>query len=203
MKLGGMVTGTLLRVPKGARKWIAGGVLYFAIALGMLGLLLIGGFMESTEEKCTGHLWTKRCVEVEIPLDERLPFLFASITLVAVALFGLYVAFQLIANQSHLKKYQAILTGLETMPVSQIADITRSKPSKVRAEIQRLIDTEEISDFYIDYAADQVVSRKYVPKTSHKTVAKCTGCGATNEVIVGITKQCNYCGQPLLLGAPE
>lgn len=198
-----MVSGVLLRIPKKARKWIAGGVLYFSVAFGMLGLGLVFGFTESTEEKCTGHLWTKKCVDVEIPMGERLPYLIASIALVGLALFGFYVAFQLIATQGHLKKYQAILTGVETMTVGQIADITHSSPSKVRNEIQRLIDTEEISDFYIDYSADQVVSRKYIPKTSHKTVTKCSGCGATNEVIVGITKHCGYCGQPLMLGTPE
>jgi len=195
-----MLSSALLRIPKGARKWLAGGILYFAVSIGALGLLSIGGFMESTEEKCNGHLWAKECVQVGIPLSERLPYLFASLGLVTMALFGVYVAFQLIATQGHLKKYQAILTGVEVMKIAQIADITHRSPTKVRTEIQRLIDSEEISDFYIDYSADQVVSRKYIPKTSHKTVVKCSECGGNNEVIVGITKHCSFCGQPLLLG---
>ena len=57
-----------------------------------------------------------------------------------------------------------------------------------------------IGDFYIDYSSDQVVSKKYVPKTSHKTVVKCSECGGNNDLIVGITKHCSFCGQPLLLG---
>lgn len=65
---------------------------------------------------------------------------------------------------------------------------------------QSLIDSDAISDFYIDYTADNVVSRKYLPKTSHKTVVKCSECGGNNEVIVGITRHCSFCGQPLLLG---
>ena len=51
-----------------------------------------------------------------------------------------------------------------------------------------MIDSGMINDFYIDYQREQVVSRKYIPKMSHKTVVKCSGCGGNNEVIVGITQ---------------
>ena len=53
--------------------------------------------------------------------------------LAALAAVG---ALLLTLTQSHLKKYQAILTGVETMRVQQIADITDSSPSRVRREIQ-------------------------------------------------------------------
>lgn len=195
-----MISSALVRIPAGLRKVLAGGLLYVAVMAALFGLLSLMVYTESTEEKCKGHLWSKKCVDVEIPLSERLPDLFTAIGLFVLVLFCLFVAFQLIATQGHLKKYQAILTGVEVMKISQIAGITHGSPSKVRNEIQRLIDSEEISDFYIDYGSDQVVSRKYIPRTSHKTVVKCSECGGNNEVIVGITKHCSFCGQPLLLG---
>lgn len=194
------MSSALLRIPAGVRKPIAGGLLYVALMAALFGFLELMTFTESTEEKCKGHLWSKKCVDVGIPLGERLPDLFIAIGLFAVALLCVFAAFQLISTQGHLKKYQAILTGVEVMKIGQIADITHGSPSKVRNEIQRLIDSEEISDFYIDYSADQVVSKKYIPKTSHKTVVKCSECGGNNEVIVGITKHCSFCGQPLRLG---
>lgn len=66
-----------------------------------------------------------------------------------------------------------------------------------------MINSEMISDFYIDYGADRVFSRKYIPKTSHKTVVKCSECGGNNEMIVGITKPCSFCGQPLMFGTTQ
>ena len=68
-------------------------------------------------------------------------------------------------------------------------------------DLQSMIKSEMITDFYIDYGADQVVSTKFVPKTSHKTVVKCSECGGNNELIVGITRSCEFCGQPLLMGS--
>ena len=51
----------------------------------------------------------------------------------------------------------------------------------MRNEIQTLIDSDVINDFYIDYQREEVVSKKYIPKTSHKTVVTCRACGANND----------------------
>jgi hypothetical protein len=58
-----------------------------------------------------------------------------------------------------------------------------------------------LEDYYVDFLTERVVSKKYTPKTSHKTVVSCTGCGDRNEVIVGIPRPCSSCGQPLVLGS--
>lgn len=162
-------------------------------------LTSVGWFIK-TREDCTGHLIFKKCKETEIPLDERLPFLFFAVGLAVVALMCLFVALRLTTMQGHLKRYLAILTGVESMSIQQISGITSAHPSKVRDEIQSMIDSEMINDFYIDYNSDQVVSKRYIPQKSRKTVVKCSECGGNNELIVGITKPCGFCGQPLLLG---
>src|SRR5690606_38351993 len=100
------------------------------------------------------------------------------------------VALLLTTMQGHLKRYLSILTGVESISVQKIASITNSNPAKVRREIQSMIDSDMIDDFHIDYGADQVVSKKHVPKTSRKTVVTCRACGANNELIVGITRPC-------------
>lgn len=87
-----------------------------------------------------------------------------------------------------------ILKGVEHMPIQQIASITNSSPSVAFRDIQIMIE-----NLYIDYQAARVVSKKYTPEQSYKTVAKCPSCGANTEVIVGIKKACAYCGQPLVL----
>tara|TARA_Y100000815_G_scaffold99873_2_gene88516 strand:- start:3182 stop:3775 length:594 start_codon:yes stop_codon:yes gene_type:complete len=189
------------RIPADARKSIAGGLVFAAVFAVLFGFLDLMIFTESTEEKCEGHLWNKECTDVAIPLGERIPHLFIAIGLFALAALAVVCALLLTLTQSHLKKYQAILTGVESMPVQQIADITHMRVSRVRNEIQTLIDSDEISDFYIDYQRDQVVSKKYVPKSSHKTVVTCRLCGAHNELIVGITRSCAACGEPLILEA--
>jgi hypothetical protein len=189
------------RIPADARKKIAIGLLFVAFYAALFGFLNVMTFTESSEEKCEGHLWNKECHDVAIPLSERLPDLIIAIGLFALAAMAVAGALVLTLTQTHLKKYQAILTGVESMPVQRIADITHLRPSRVRNEIQRLIDSDEINDFYIDYQADQVVSKKYVPKSSHKTVVTCRLCGAHNELIVGITRSCAACGEPLILKA--
>ncbi len=190
----------LSRIPVQHQQPIASGLLLAAIATSLFGSLMAMGFTETTKEECTGHLFLKKCVEAQIPLSVRITYLLAAIALFAVALTCVAATLKLMTMQGHLKRYEAILTGVESLSVPRIAEITNSRPTKVRTEIQGLIDSGLISDFYIDYSADQVHSRKYVPKTSHKTVVKCSECGGNNEMIVGITKHCSFCGQPLLLG---
>lgn len=192
----------LSRIPIHSRKGVASGLLSVAgiATLFGFGIFMMGSV--STEEKCTGHLWAKKCTEIAIPLSERLPFLLIGVGLGVVVLGCLLAALYLSSTQGHLKSYQAILTGVESMSIQKIASVTNSSPSKVRREIQAMIDSDMIDDFYIDYGADQVVSRKYIPKTSYKTVVTCRACGANNELIVGITRPCAACGEPLVLNTP-
>lgn len=90
-----------------------------------------------------------------------------------------------------------MLKGVKEMAIQQIAAITNSNPSIVFRDIQAMIDLGTVEDLYIDYKAAHVVSRKYITERSYKTVVKCTSCGSSAEVIVGITRTCGYCGQPL------
>jgi hypothetical protein len=172
--------------------------------LGVAGLSLIFGVIfigiYSVTTKTTGMLWWKKTTE--IPLSERRPYLILAICLFAVAILCAVAAIRLFSMQGTLKKYLAILTGVESMKVQQIADITNSSTSKVYRDIQAMIDCEMVRDFYIDHSAGQVVSKKYIPKRSYKTVVTCPGCGDNNELIVGITRHCSSCGQPLVLKAP-
>ena len=68
-----------------------------------------------------GICGNKECTDVAIPLGERVPHLFIAIALFAFAALSAVGALLLTLTQSHLKKYQAILTGVESMPVQQIA----------------------------------------------------------------------------------
>lgn len=187
----------LTRVPVDSQKSIAGWLVGAAVLISLFGLLFFIGFTEKTKDE--GHLWWKKTEE--IPLSDRLPYLFGALGLLAVAGLFIAVALVLITSHGRLKKYPPILTGVESIKLQQIATITGSSPSRVCQDIQTLIDAGIVSDFYIDYGAEQVVSRKYIPERSHKTVVTCSGCGGNNEVIVGITRTCGFCGEPLILRA--
>ena len=171
----------------------------------LFGLLLILAFTETTntDTKTSGHLWWKEttATTTEVPITQRLVYLLLGIGLLMFAAVCILAAIRLFTLRGHLNRYLAILTGVESMTIQQIADITRTSSPTVRREIQSMIDSETITEFFIDYQADQVVSRKYTPKTSHKTVVTCLGCGGRNELIVGITRCCDFCGEPLLLNA--
>lgn len=190
----------LSRIPVGSQKPIAVGLLRLSAVAAFFGCLTSVGWFIKTREDCTGVLMFKKCKDTAIPLDERLPFLFFAVGLAVVALVCLFVALRLTTMQGNLNRYRAILTGVESISIERISAITNARASKVRIEIQSMIDSEMIRDFYIDYNSDQVVSKRYVPRKSRKTVVKCSECGGNNELIVGITKPCNFCGQPLLLG---
>lgn len=168
-----------------------------AFLLLMFGLLLFMGYSNTTEQ--SGMLWWQSTNEV--PLDERIPYLQGAIVcwVFAAVLGGVTLSVTLRGTTSRLKRYGPILKGVESMPVQQIAGIVNVKPARVYKDLQRMIDSGDLADVYIDYQAGQVVNKKYTPDRSHKTVATCPSCGARSEVIIGVTRSCSYCAQPLPL----
>lgn len=172
------------------------GLLLGIIGFAMTGLGIAGG---ESVEACTGRLWWRECEESfnQWSLGTRAFLVVGGIGLVTGAVALGIEAFRTGTQRKRVQPYATILTGVESMTIEQLAAITRLRPSKVRAQIQAQIESGQIEGFYLDHGADMVV---YVPATSHKTVVRCTECGGPNEVIVGITRPCSFCGQPLLLG---
>lgn len=163
----------------------------------LMGLLLLMGYSKSTES--SGMLWWSETHDV--PMSERIGYLQGAIAcwVAAALLTGITIWLTVIrrGRGDRLRRYVAILKGVESIPVQQVASIVNVKPAKVYQDVQRMIDLEMIEDFYLDYQTGQIVSKKYTPERSHKTVATCPSCGARSEVIVGITRSCPYCAQPL------
>ena len=184
------------------RNWLALVALVFAIVGTVFVVLFFQA--ERTNTETSGHLWWKdtTTTTTEVPLGTRLVYLLIGLGLIIVAVLCIKFLIRRSIRSATERKYLAILTGGEVWKVQQIANITNLSPSTVYRDIQRMIDSGTIDDFYIDYKAEQVVSRKYIPKSSHKTVVKCRACGANNELIVGITRACAACGEPLLLNTP-
>ena len=184
------------------RHWL----LFVALIFGIVGAVFFGLFFraEHTETESSGHLWWKdeTTTTTEVPMGTRLVFLLVGLTLLAIAAFCVYIRIKQARRRAAQRKYLAILTGVERMKVHQIAGIAGASQATVFRDIQRMIDIGIIDDVHIDYQAEEVVSKKYVPKTSHKTVVTCRACNAHNELIVGITRPCAACGEPLVLHAP-
>lgn len=184
------------------RHWL----LFVALIFGVVGAVFFGLFFrtQSTETESSGHLWWKdeTTTTTEVPMGTRLVFLLVGLTLLTIAAFCVYVRIKQARRRAAQRKYLAILTGVERMKVHQIAGIAGASQATVYRDIQRMIDIGIIDDVHIDYQAEEVVSKKYVPKTSHKTVVTCRACNANNELIVGITRACAACGEPLVLNAP-
>ena len=191
----------LTRVPVKNRKKVSGGLRAVAVMAGLIGLLCVLGYSDATREECSGRLWWKDCVNVAIPMGSRLILLVVGVLLIGVAVLCLILSLRLASMSGDENRYLAVLAGVETRRIQEIADITGFSPARVRMDLQSMIKSEMITDIYIDYGADRVVSTKFVPKTSRKTVVKCSECGGNNELIVGITRSCEFCGQPLLMGA--
>ena len=168
-----------------------------SFGLFMFGLLLFFGYNETTES--SGMLWWSETHD--IPMSERIGYLQGAIACwVAAAVLGGITVWLTVIRRSRgdrLKRYVPILKGVESIPVQQVASIVNVQPARVYQDIQRMIDSGMIEDFYLDYQTGQIVSKKYTPEHSHKTVASCPSCGARSEVVVGITRPCGYCGQPL------
>ena len=131
----------LTKISVDKQKSVAGGLLGVAALATPWGFLMLMGFVEKTEEKCTGHLWAKKCVETEIPLGDRLVWLLLAVGSLVVALACVLAALRLTTMQGHLKRYVAILTGVEAISIQRVAEITHSRPGKVRDEIQTMIDS--------------------------------------------------------------
>ena len=176
-------------------------VVLAAVLSALFGALCLGAASETTQTETAGHLWWKSTTTTAVPTETRMGWLAAGLVLVLIGVALAVTAIRRAARRPGLNKYPAILTGVEAIAIQQLCGITGLSRSRVYRDIQTMIDSGMIDDFYIDYQKEQVVSRKYIPKTSHKTVVSCSGCGAPNDVIVGITRPCDYCGQPLLLAS--
>lgn len=171
------------------------------LVLAIIGLVLVGEAFQAKRTQTSGHLLWKHTTTTEVPLAQRLACLVIGIVLLGSAAVCLVLLIKRARRQAAQKKYLAILSGIEVLPVQEIAAKTSLTKDAVYRDIQAMIDSGAITDFYIDYAAERVISKKYIPKTSHKTVVVCRMCGAHNELIVGITRRCAACGEPLVLKA--
>lgn len=182
------------------------GLTALALVFGVVGAVFFGLFFrtERTETETSGHLWWKDEVisTTEVPLGTRILFLSIGLVLILIAAACAYLQIRRASLQKSQRKYIAILAGVERIKVHQLADVTNHSAATVYRDIQRMMDTGLMDDIYIDFRAEEVVNKKYIPKTSYKTVVTCRACGANNELIVGITRPCAACGEPLVLNTP-
>jgi len=185
----------LFRLPIGLQASVATGLFGAAGLFGLGGVASIAIYSETT--KSSGALWWKKTTE--IPMSERRPALIVGIGLFAIAALCVVLAIRLLLKHSAARKYFAILSSVESMKVQQVARITNTTTPTVYRDIESMIDSGMLEDFYIDYSSEQVISKKFLPKQSHKTVVTCSGCGNNNEIVVGITQSCTFCRQPLVL----
>ncbi|WP_286216064.1 hypothetical protein [Demequina sediminis] len=163
------------------------------LAVGMMagGFALIFIVAYSETEKSSGALWWKKTTEV--PLSERLPYLFISITLFIAAATAVVMALRLLGAQSRMQKYLTVTDGVESIEIRQLVEITNTSRAKVYRDLEALISSGMASDLYIDYQGQRLVRRSHVPKNSRKATVRCTSCGGSNDIIVGSAKKCDYC----------
>lgn len=184
------------------RHWLV----WAALAFGVVGAIFFGMFFrtERTETETSGHLWWKdeTVSTTDVPMGTRLIYLFIGLALILAAAWCAYLQVRRNALRKSQRKYLAILAGVERIKIHQLAGITNHPTSVVYRDIQRMMDAGLIDDVHIDYQAEEVVSKKYVPKSSFKSVVTCSACGVNNEVIVGIPRPCVACGETLVLNIP-
>lgn len=190
---GASVRRHLARIPVKMQRHAANVILYVAFLAALFGAVAFGVFSET--ERTSGALWWRETTEV--PLSERVPALVVGVVLVAVAATSVFAAVSLYLLRGSMQKYLAVLAGVESIQVQRIADITNTSRKRVYQDMQSMISSGMIEDYYLDHKADCVVSRQYIPKRSHKVVVACSGCHASNEIIVGIPKKCDYCRMTL------
>lgn len=189
------------RIDPEARKHQQQRALRSAVALSALvGALCMLSAKQETTTETSGTLWWERETTSVVPTSTRIGWFVAGVVLITFAVALATFLIRQARRREELKQYLVILTGVEVIKIQQISDITGHSPQRVYRNIQTMIGSGMIEDFYVDHQCEQVVSRKYIPKASYKTVVTCSGCGGNNELIVGITKTCSFCGQPLLLG---
>ncbi len=186
----------LSRIPLGLQAPLAVFFVWIACMAGLFGFLTLMARTE-VEENFLQKAFANPAAD-----QERLQLLLGGLGLMAVALFCLAIAYVLITERSRLRKYLPILKGIEAVGIQDIIDITGSRRATVFRDLRSLINANMVDDLYIDYKSERVVSKTYIPGRSWKTVVKCDGCDGNNELIVGITKTCSFCGQPLLMNTP-
>ena len=181
------------KVPVKYHSALRRGLLFVAFFAGDFGLLLFIGFTEEKEE--TGLLIKKTIYH---PLSERLGYLAGSIVLIIIALISLLLAWKITTIGGRFKKYIGMIQGVDRIELQRLAEMTNSSPRDVADDLQNMIDSEFIENYYIDYKNEMLVNRSLASKQLKKISVKCQQCGATNEVIVGMSERCEYCDSPLV-----
>ncbi|WP_343989918.1 hypothetical protein, partial [Nocardioides dubius] len=113
----------LSRLPLKLHKPIAIGAFLaagFCVFAGGLTLLIM---TDPPEQKCKGHLWAKKCVD--LPKDNTAEIVTAVIFF-SISLLLLVAALKLLTSEGRLKRYLPILKGVESLDVQRIVDITGS-----------------------------------------------------------------------------
>jgi hypothetical protein len=199
-----MLTNVLSKVPVKYHKRLRFGLLYVAFLSFIIGMSLLMAFTEETETitKESGHLFWKKTTETTIhhDLSERLPYLIGAVVLISVAVICLVTALRLILLYGRYKKYLAIIKDNDKLLIQQVADINNSNPRQVMNDLQNMIDSNYINDYYIDYKRGMLVDKNFFPEKFDKKTVKCQACGATNEVVIGnASNYCMYCDSLIIL----
>lgn len=197
-----MLTKALSKIPYKYHEGLVGKLLIAAFVASMLGFASYFSFTEKYETitKETGKLFWKKITEEKIyfTFSQRLPYLILAIILIPLAVLFLISAFKLGQMPGRYQKYSAIIKGNEKLRIQHIAEITNKHPRKVINDIQNLINSGYIDDYYIDHKQGLLIDKSSLAYSNLKKIIKCPKCGANNEIILGVTSYCIYCDSLLI-----
>ena len=103
-------------------------------------------------------------------------------------------------NAKKYKKYIAIIKNQDTSLINIIAEASNVSYDEAISDIEKMIKKGYFPGAYIDDTEGEIIFSVDSPKKETKKEIKveaCKSCGASNTIIVGKTKTCEYCGVPL------
>ena len=109
-------------------------------------------------------------------------------------------------KRAKFRKYVNLILHQQITDLDMIANIMQKKYRIVDKDVQTLIGSRYFEGAYIDKRSRVIVFPYGVPQMvageHRETVVICNNCAATNKVIVGQTKICEYCGSAIIVEDP-
>ncbi|GHU50610.1 hypothetical protein FACS1894127_6080 [Clostridia bacterium] len=103
-------------------------------------------------------------------------------------------------NENRYRRYISLIVNSNQIYIDNIASLMNVPISTVIEDLQKMIRLGYFSEAYLDMTMRKIVipdrSHAYAQGTRTASVI-CSGCGASNTLVIGQGSVCEYCGSPL------
>ncbi|MGL5550442.1 MAG: hypothetical protein ACRDD4_12140, partial [Culicoidibacterales bacterium] len=116
-----------------------------------------------------------------------------AISLLVIAIVCLVLAWKIVTTMKLFARYDLLIRNVQIIELIKIANMRNTTPRKVATDLQNMIDSGYISNYYIDYQKKVLVNQNIDAESIETITVKCPHCGAKTVIVSGNHNRCEYC----------